>query len=161
MGPQKVFGKPLLAFAKRGVAAMKRARPKATPRLCLVSGTVAVVLLVSGCLWFVPADGWTYVQGNVVDEQGLPLSEVKLTLFSDPSGPEIIRPICWTTDEYGRFEMGVVHEPRPCTFILEARKQGYRPVQLALKNTDVNTGLWIVLVRESEEPPMVPDKAEP
>ncbi|PTL80243.1 carboxypeptidase-like regulatory domain-containing protein [Vitiosangium sp. GDMCC 1.1324] len=56
------------------------------------------------------------VKGNVVDAQGMPLAEVKLSLRTGPDETEVIAPT--TSDEHGRFALGGIP---PGHYILRAR----------------------------------------
>jgi hypothetical protein len=78
---------------------------------------VLVVLGVAGC------DGHTSVSGRITDPKGKPLPEAAVKLIQQTGHP---RSSTTTSDEEGRFSVGVTHAPtKSMPFVLEVTKEGF------------------------------------
>jgi len=82
----------------------------------------ALVTAVAGC------DGHTSVVGRVVDSAGKPIAGAVVTLTRHPDRPTEGPTHTATTDEDGRFDVGMTHAPtKSMPFRLEVTKDGFVP----------------------------------
>ncbi|MEJ5342549.1 MAG: hypothetical protein WHT09_13385 [Thermogutta sp.] len=121
---------------------------------------LAVPFLSAGCIPFIPADGYTQVDGIVVDDLGVPIGGVTITFCPQPTQANLIPPFVGTTDDQGQFFVGSTHRPVTSQFIVEAKKEGYRPTTITVEGCKVHRGVRIVMVRESSEPAASPSKTK-
>lgn len=116
---------------------------------------LAVSLLTAGCIM---GDAVTEVEGIVVDDRGVPIGGVTITFRPQPSQANLAPPFVGTTDDQGRFFVGRGHRPSPSQFIVEAKKEGYRPATIKVQGCEIHRGVRIVLVSEPGGPAVMSGK---
>jgi uncharacterized GH25 family protein len=80
-----------------------------------------LVMTAVGC------DGYTSVKGRVVDPSGKPVPEATVKLTEELDNPQVNRSDTATTDEEGRFSVGMTHAPtKKMPFLFEVTKGGFR-----------------------------------
>lgn len=119
---------------------------------------LAVPFFSAGCTPFIPADGYTAVDGVVVDERGAPLGGVEVIFRPQSSQEDMVPPLVHTTDDQGRFFVGSTHRPVVSQFIVEAKKEGYRPATITVQGCEIHRGVRIVLVSEPGGPAVMSGK---
>ncbi len=88
-------------------------------RIILVLASFLAIVAV-GC------DGHTSVKGRVLNPDGKPIQGVSMKFTQQPDEPGQGRSYDTTTDEEGRFSVGITHSPtKTMPFLLEVRKEGF------------------------------------
>jgi hypothetical protein len=88
-------------------------------RFVLVLATFLAIVAI-GC------DGHTSVKGRVLNPEGKPLPKATVKFTQDPDKPGSGRSVDTTTDEEGRFYVGITHAPtKKMPFLLEVSKEGF------------------------------------
>jgi hypothetical protein len=86
----------------------------------LVALASFLAILAVGC------DGNTSVMGQVVDPEKKPIDSATVKFTQRPDDPGAGRIYETTTDDDGRFNVGITHAPtKTMPFLLEVSKEGY------------------------------------
>ena len=92
---------------------------------------VVLVAAATGC------DGHTSVRGRVLDPAGKPVAGAVVTMTQYPDRPGERHTTSTTTEEDGRFDVGMTHAPtKNMPFRLEVTKDGFVPHAERLTGTE-------------------------
>lgn len=86
----------------------------------------------------------------MLNADGMAIPEVTVKLTQDPDKPGQGRSFETTTDEEGRFSVGIIHAPtKTMPFLLAVRKEGFDPHEERLTGTaSYNKDIVLQLVKK-------------